>query len=141
MSPAAKTLRVIIRTPRETVYQQDVVSLRVPTDTGQVGLRPRGEPVVLAVEAGLIVLRRSDRLQFAGTAGGLVRSDGAAASLLTPLAVVGDEVETVSRELDALLSAPSEEMAVRQTLGRLETRILQELRQDDATLITPKAKP
>ncbi len=53
------------------------------------------------------------------------------ASLLTPLAVVGDDVQAVSQQLDQLLSAPSEEMEVRQTLGRLETRILQELRQGD----------
>ena len=56
---------------------------------------------------------------------------GESASLLTPLAVVGDDVESVSRQLDALLSEPSEEMEVRRTLGRLETRILQELRQGD----------
>ncbi len=52
-----QTLHVTIRTPSETVVDQDVASLRVPTQTGQVGLRPRGEPSVLAVEAGLIVLR------------------------------------------------------------------------------------
>ncbi len=124
-------LHVTIRTPSETVVDQDVASLRVPTQSGQVGLRPRGEPTVLAVEAGLIVLRLNGGTRYAGTAGGLLHTNGESASLLTPLAVVGDDVESVSRQLDALLSAPSEEMEVRRTLGRLETRILQELRQGD----------
>jgi len=122
------TLHVTIRTPSATVVDQGVAALRVPTDTGQVGLRPRGEPTVLAVEAGLIVLRLNGGMRYAGTAGGLLHASGDSASLLTPLAVAGDDVESVSRQLDTLLAAPSEEMEVRRALGRLETRILQELR-------------
>lgn len=128
---AREQLHVVIRTPRETVIEQDVVAIRVPTQTGQVGLRPRGEPNVLAVESGLIVLRLAAGVRYCGTAGGLLHAAGAVASLLTPLAVVGDDVQAVSQQLDQLLSAPSEEMEVRQTLGRLETRIRQELRQGD----------
>ena len=70
-------------------------------------------------------------MRYAGTAGGLLHTSSEAASLLTPLAVVGDDVESVSRQLDALLSEPSEEMEARRTLGRLETRILHELGQGD----------
>jgi F0F1-type ATP synthase epsilon subunit len=124
-------LHVTIRTPSETVVDQDVAALRVPTQSGQLGLRPRGEPCVLAVEAGLIVLRLNGGTRYAGTAGGLLHTSRKSASLLTPLVVVGDDVESVSRQLDVLLSAPSEEMEVRRTLGRLETRILQELRQGE----------
>ncbi|MEQ9410310.1 MAG: hypothetical protein RIK87_21415 [Fuerstiella sp.] len=122
-------LHVTIRTPGKTVVDQEVVALRVPTESGQVGLRPRGEPSVLAVEAGLIVLRLRNGIQYAGTAGGLLHTSGQRTSMLTPMAVVGDDVDSVSRQLDALLAAPSDEMEVRRTLGRLETRILQELRE------------
>jgi len=125
------TLHVVIRTPRETVVDEELASLRVPTQSGQVGLRPRCEPSVLAVEAGLILLRFAGGVRYVGTAGGLLHTSGKSASLLTPLAVVGDDIDSVSRQLDELLSAPSEEMEVRRTLGRLETRILQELGQDD----------
>ncbi len=128
---AAHQLRVTIRTPGTTVVDDDFMSLRIPTQTGLVGLRPRGESSVLAVEAGLILLKASGGTRFAGTAGGLLHTDGQSASLLTPLAVVGDDLESVSRQLDALLAAPSEEMDVRRTLGRLETRILQELQEGE----------
>lgn len=136
-----QSLHVIIHTPQETVVEQDVVALRVPTQTGQVGLRPQSEPSVLAIDAGLIVLRLSDGLRFAGTAGGLLHINGVSASLLTPLAVVGDDLESVSGQLDTLLSEPSEEMEVRHTLGRLETRILQELRHGEEPTATGKGKP
>ena len=131
-----QTLKVTIRTPGEIVFEGEIVSLRVPTHTGQVGLRPRAERSVIAVEAGLIVLKMERDVKYAGTAGGLLHTDGLKSSLLTPLAIVGSNVESVSRQLDALLSAPSQEMEIRHTLGRLETRILQEVRQGDETRST-----
>lgn len=124
-----RTLHVTILTPKEMVVDEEVTSMRILTQSGHVGLRPRGEASVLAVEAGLVVLKFSDRIRYAGTAGGLLRTSGEAAKLLTPLAVVGDDLESVSQQLDGLLTAPNEEMEVRRTLGRLETRILQELHQ------------
>jgi len=136
-----QALHVTIRTPRETMVDQEVAALRVPTQSGHVGLRPRAEPSVLAVETGLILLRGSSGMRYAATAGGLLHTSGESASLLTPLAVVGDDVDSVSRQLDALLSAPSEEMEVRRTLGRLETRILQELSQGDEPTGAVKGKP
>ncbi|MCA9119122.1 MAG: hypothetical protein H6822_23125 [Planctomycetaceae bacterium] len=136
-----RTLHVTIRTPSQVIVDRDVISLRVPTSSGQVGLRPKSEPTVLAIEAGLILMRLEDGLQYAGTAGGLLHIGGTSASLLTPLAVVGDDVSSVSRQLDVLLSAPSEEMEVRRALGRLETRILQELHQGEEGIATVKDKP
>jgi F0F1-type ATP synthase epsilon subunit len=136
-----EVLHVTIRTPRSVVLDQDARSLRVPTRTGQVGLRPRGEPTVLAVEAGLIVIRLPGGTRYAGTAGGLLHADGRRASLLTPLAVVGESVDSVSRQLDDLLAAPGEEMEVRHTLGRLESRIVQELRYGDEPARPGTGKP
>jgi F0F1-type ATP synthase epsilon subunit len=121
------TLHFVIRTPQNIVLDSDVVSIRVPTETGQVGLRPRSEPTVLAVEPGLIVVRLSDSSRYAGTAGGLLHCDGKSANLLTPVAVVGDELTAVLEELDRNLSAPNAEQEVRAMLKRLEKNILEEL--------------
>lgn len=136
-----QSLHVTIRTPRATVVDQEVASLRVPTRTGQVGIRPHGEATVLAVEAGLILLRTSSGMRYAGTAGGLLHSSSTSASLLTPLAVFGEDIGSVSRQLDQLLAMPSDEMDVRHMLGRLEKRILQELSQADAPTDAVKGKP
>jgi F0F1-type ATP synthase epsilon subunit len=122
-------LQLIVRTPSEVVLEVDVLSIRVPTETGQVGVRRRAEPLVLAVAPGLVLVRRDDTYEFVGTAGGLLRCDGATASLLTPLAVTGDDEDEVIDALEKALAQPSVEMEARATLGRLQNSILRELRE------------
>jgi F0F1-type ATP synthase epsilon subunit len=122
-------LRLVVRTPREIIVDLRVSSIRVQTETGQVGVRPRVEPLVLAVEPGLVLVRRDDTYEFVGTAGGLLRCDGAIASLLTPLAVSGDDEDAVINALEEALAQPSVEMEARATLGRLQSSILRELRE------------
>jgi len=126
----ASSLRLTVRTPREIVFEIEAESVRVPTKTGQVGLRPRVEQLVLAVEPGLILVRRDQGVHFLGTAGGLLRCDGVSAVLITPLAVYGDEEEKVMRNLDAELAQPDAELELRSTLNRLQSTIVTELRQD-----------
>lgn len=129
---AEPRLRFIMRTPHEVVLDTPVVSARVATETGHVGLRPRMEPVVLAVEAGLALVRTDRGLRFAGSAGGLLSCDGTQATLLTPLGVVGDDAEAVQAALARALAEPGAEQKLRATLDKLETRILIELRREPA---------
>ena len=110
------------------MFDARVTSLRVPTDTGQVGLRPRSEAAALVVEPGLALAASPDGLRFVATAGGLLRCDGKEAVLLTPLAVVGESAAAVRAELEGALGTPSPDLELRAILQRLETGILQELR-------------
>jgi len=125
---ADETLRLVVRTPQGGVFDQRVTSLRVPSDTGQVGLRPRTEAAALVVEPGLVLAAGSDGLRFVATAGGLLRCDGEEAVLLTPLAVVGESAEAVRAELEEALGTPRSDLELRAVLQSLETGILQELR-------------
>ena len=134
---AEATLHFVIRTPQDIVLEGDVSSVRVPTETGQVGLRPHGEPTVLAVEPGLIVVRQDDLIRFAGTAGGLLHCDGAVAHLLTPVAVIGAALTTVLEALDRALAVPSAEQEARALLGRLEKHIILELHGGDEERMPP----
>ena len=122
-------LKLIVRTPREVVLDLDVSSLRVPTESGQVGVRPRVEALVLAVEPGLVLVRQEDAVRFIGTAGGLLRCDGERASLLTPLAVVGTDEDDILAALEQALAQPNIELEARAMLNRLQSSILRELRQ------------
>jgi F0F1-type ATP synthase epsilon subunit len=124
-------LSLLVRTPREVAAELEVRSLRVPADTGQVGLRPRCEATVLAVEPGLALAWTSEGVRFVATAGGLLRCDGRRAVLLTPIAVVGSDAATVRAQLEAALAAPRTDLELRRALERLETGILQELRKRD----------
>jgi F0F1-type ATP synthase epsilon subunit len=127
-------LRFVVRTPHAVVVDASVRSARVPTETGDVGLRLRMEPIVLAVEAGLVVLRKDrGRIEFAGSAGGLLSCDGATATLFTPLGFVGSDAEAVQAALNRALAEPDAEQTVRAELDRLEGRILTELRRERST--------
>jgi F0F1-type ATP synthase epsilon subunit len=129
-------LRFIVRTPHDVVVDTIVTSARVLTESGHVGLRPRMEPLVLPVEAGLLVLRQHDAVRFAGSAGGLLSCDGRQATLFTPLGVVGDDAAAISREIDRALSEPGAEQRLRNALDRLEGRILTELRRHPVSRVS-----
>ncbi len=117
-----------IRTPHETVLDARVESARVPSETGQAGLRAGEEPLILVVEPGLVVLRFPGSTRFAATAGGLLESNREQCVLYTPFAVVGDVDSEVVKALDDALVAPNSELSARRRLGELEQRIVQELR-------------
>jgi len=125
---AEETLRLLVRTPRSTVFDEAVTSLRVPGDTGQVGFRPRSEPAALAVEPGVALAAARGGMRFIATAGGLLRCDRHEAVLLTPLAVVGEDAQAVAAAMQEALEAPSADRELRTVLQRLETGILEELR-------------
>jgi F0F1-type ATP synthase epsilon subunit len=128
---ADRLLKVSVRTPHETVFEADCRSLRIPTESGQVGLRPAVERHVTAFETGIVNFQTPDhRIRFIGTAGGLLLCDGMTATLLTPLAVVGDDEESVVSRLDDILSQPGSEMETRMMLSRLEGEIVNELQRD-----------
>lgn len=129
---AESALRLVVRTPRGSVLDTAVTSLRVPTDTGQVGLRPRSEAAALVLEPGLVLAAGIDGLRFVATAGGLLRCDGSEAVLLTPLAVVGESADAVRSGLEHALQTPSTDLELRAVLQQLETGILRELRRSSA---------
>jgi F0F1-type ATP synthase epsilon subunit len=124
-------LHVVVRTPREVVAALDVRSLRVPTDTGLVGIRPRAEATVTSIEPGLVLARTAQGMRFIGTAGGLLRADALEAVLLTPLAVFGDDAAAVVAAVDTALAGPDPERELRLAIERLETGLLREIRGGD----------
>lgn len=120
-------LRLVVRTPHDVVIDTAVVSARVLTETGHVGLRPRMEPIVLAVEAGLVLALTAGGPTFVGSAGGLLSCDGRTATLFTPLGVSGADADEVRGALDRALAEPGAEQKLRAALDKLEGRILTEL--------------
>ena len=122
------SLELVIRTPHEVVVKAPLRGARVPTITGMVGLRPRGEPQLVVVEPGLVVLR-DGAPRFVATAGGLLECDRERALLFTPFAVVGDSEDEVLAALDRASALPDGEVALRRQLGEIEQRIVRELRQ------------
>lgn len=124
-----RELRAVLRTPSEVVFDEAVAGIRFPTPTGQVGLRPGAEPMVTALLPGLVVLGRPPERRFAGTAGGVLRHDGAVVMLFSPFVSVGT-AEDVLVALEAARSDEEGELAALRRLEELESRITVEARTD-----------
>jgi F0F1-type ATP synthase epsilon subunit len=123
-------LKLIVRTPQKVVVETFATSVRVLTETGHVGLRPKMEAVVLAVETGLVLVYQSDAILFVGTTGGLLMCDGQMLTLLTPLAVAATNEEAVVNDLQRELDHPQSELEVRKAISSIQSRIVNELRED-----------
>ncbi|MCB9569118.1 MAG: hypothetical protein H6710_18205 [Myxococcales bacterium] len=130
----AATLAMTIRTPHAVIFDEAIDGARIPTESGLAGIRPRGEPLVAAVEPGLVVLRSGGALRFAATAGGLVETDRQRCTLYTPYAVVGASEEEMLAALAKIKATPSSEILARRQLGELEERIVHELGQRPRTM-------
>jgi F0F1-type ATP synthase epsilon subunit len=134
--------QLMIRTPHEVALESAVRSVRVPTETGHVGLRPRTEPCVIAVEPGILNARLvgddATSEVFVGTAGGLLMCDRNTVTLFTPLAVVGDNETALVQQLDDLMRRPNSEMETRSAFSKLEGHILTEIRREQTNGVTPR---
>jgi F0F1-type ATP synthase epsilon subunit len=121
-------LLFVVRTPHREELSATFDSLRFPTETGQVGVLARAEPNVLAVEPGLVLARRGERITLVATAGGLAHVQAHEVTLLSPFAIVGETGEEVRHALDALMGAPSAEMELRRRIDSLERGLMTESR-------------
>lgn len=134
----ADSLRFIVRTPAQVVFDEPLLGARLPAPSGQIGLRPRGEPLATEVEPGLVIARSAHGIRYLATAGGLLDLDVERAELLTPFAAVGASGAEVQAALDRVLETPDSELVLRRRLGELEQRIVRELRQRPAG---PRGEP
>ncbi len=121
-------VRFVVRTPHAEVLRREVWSLRVPTETGWVGLLPGAEESVLVIEPGLVVARSGGMMSLVGTAGGVLRVEHDAVTLLASVAVAGNDARAVREALDALAGESSAEMELRRHIEALERGILAQSR-------------
>ncbi len=141
MAERPTLLELSIRTPRAEPFHGGVRALRVPAETGHVGIHPGIEPMVLAVEAGLVVVTTEDQQTlFCASAGGLLTAGRDRCELYTPFAVIGSSDEKMLAELDSMLATPDAELLARRQLSDLEQQILRELHQPNAGVATPERR-
>ncbi|MCB9678931.1 MAG: hypothetical protein H6737_27770 [Alphaproteobacteria bacterium] len=122
-----RELRAILRTPAKVVFDGPVDGVRWPSPSGQAGTRPGAEPFVSVLMPGLVVLGRGEGRRFGGTAGGVVRHDGAVIELFSPFVEVGAAEEVLAALARAQTSEEGELAALRR-LEELEHRITVEVR-------------
>jgi F0F1-type ATP synthase epsilon subunit len=125
-------LRLVIRTPHEILFDAPVRGARVPTGSGQVGLRRREEPMLLVLEPGLVLIAAVSGPRYAATAGGLLEAGRERAILYTPFAALGADADEVLGALERALATPDSELSARRQIAELEQRITHELRRSRA---------
>jgi F0F1-type ATP synthase epsilon subunit len=127
-----ESIELIVRTPHAEVLRRSVLSLRVPTETGSVGLLPRAERAVIAIEPGLVIAREPARQLLVATAGGLLRVEPHVVTLLTAIAIVGQDPAGVKAAMDGLMSQPSAESELRRRIDTLERSLMSQSQRRDA---------
>jgi F0F1-type ATP synthase epsilon subunit len=124
-------LRFLVRTPRAVAIDRRLQSVRLPTESGQFGLRPGAEPMLVAIEPGLLLLRDVARTDYAASAGGLLSVAREVSTLYTPFAVSGGSAEEVLEQFEQAQQDPTSDLSTHRQLEALELKILRELRRED----------
>ena len=132
--PKSSTLRLTVRTPHQVILDEPVRSLRVLTETGQVGLRPAAEPTLLPFEPGLVHAKLASGGApaeiYIGTSGGLLSCDGERVTMMTSIAIVGTDRAALEKQFDSIMGHSNAELEARNAFNKLEVHILNEIRRD-----------
>lgn len=129
----------VVRTPHGEVLRSRLVSLRVPTETGSVGILAGMERAAIAIEPGLVVGRTADADVFIATAGGILRVERARATLLAAVAVVGRDPASVVAAMTALTATSTAEAELRRRIDKLEQSLVAQSRRRDGHALARSA--
>jgi F-type H+-transporting ATPase subunit epsilon len=125
---ASQALRFVVRTPHAKIFHVRAASLRVPTETGWVGILPGAERSVLVIEPGLVIVRTDHALALVGTGGGVLHIERDRVTLLASIAVLGDDASSVRAALDRMAGESSAEIELRRGMDGIERGLLAQSR-------------
>jgi F-type H+-transporting ATPase subunit epsilon len=108
-----------------------VVSLVAADDSGQFGLLPGHEPLVTAIDAGLIRCRRADgSTRHLACTGGVFSCRGDEVQIVSARFLMGEREDELSAQLEQLLDEEqAEHLASRQSRTEVERALLKRLRE------------
>jgi len=92
-------LRLLVLTPDGVVFDAHVDEAVVPLADGWVGIRSRHAPFQARLMAGQVVLRAGGRERLLASLGGTVLVEGGEVTILTGVARLDVELETLEREI------------------------------------------
>ncbi len=92
------TLKVI--TPDQTVWDDQVEEIVLPSTTGQLGILPRHAPLLSALDIGVMRIRPGKDWQSIALMGGFVEVENNEVKVLVNGAEMGDSIEKESARQD-----------------------------------------
>ncbi len=112
----ASTLKLEIVTPEGTAWSEQVEMVTLPGLEGEMGIYPDHVPLMTQVVPGEIIARRHGEDYFLAVGPGFVEITGDHVSILTDMAIKGDELDDAKAE-EACKAA---EVRLRERLGQEE---------------------
>ncbi len=106
------TIRLTVRTPQDTVFDDEVEEVVLPLSDGWIGILPGHAEFVARLMAGNFVIRLVGHERHGATVGGTMRVRGDRALILTGAATIDhdfDQLESdVSEQFERSISAEKE---------------------------------
>jgi F-type H+-transporting ATPase subunit epsilon len=93
------SLRIVVLTPQATVVSEEVDTVVVPLIDGWRGIMPGHAPFASRLMPGEVILRVEGKDRAVATIGGLLHVDHNTATILTGIARLGCNLETLEREI------------------------------------------
>lgn len=124
-----KTFTLEITTPERVVYRDDVVSVTLPTMSGEITVLADHLPVVTVLKAGELVIRKDGTATPYAVSGGFMQVDGQKLSILADTAERFDEIdeqraeEARKRAEQLKQSVATDDTQYAQLAGRIEREL------------------
>jgi len=102
-----------ILTPGRTLEKDTVDSVSLPTFTGEITILPHHVPLITALRAGVVTVRKGKQEKYFAVSTGIVKVDSNGISILADTAERADELleEQVAQARDAAQKAMTEKRA------------------------------
>ncbi len=127
-------MRLLVLTLDETVFDGPIEEVVVPLPDGWLGVRPRHAPFQARLLAGDIVVRADSRERTLATLGGTILVERDGVTILTGVARLDRDLETLEREIGDDLRRRA---ALEQEAEKHFDRVYHEM----ARAVRPRARP
>jgi F-type H+-transporting ATPase subunit epsilon len=117
----ASTLKLEIVTPEAKVYSEDVEMVTLPGTEGEMGIYPLHVPLMTAIKAGEVAVRKEGQDFFLAVGDGFAEVTGDKVAILTDMAIKADDID---------------EAKVEEARKRAEARLSEKLENEEVAMVT-----
>jgi F-type H+-transporting ATPase subunit epsilon len=137
-APRSKSMRLIIRLPASTLFEEDVTKLQAKAENGWFGLLPRHIDFVTALAPGVMTFQPvNGQPEYLAHDHGILVKCGREVAISTRSAVRGTDIARLNSEVEMQFLAQQErEKAARALEARLEADLVRRLLQTEKDTVT-----
>lgn len=135
------TLHLKIITPKKIVLEEEVLSVSIPTTSGEITVLPKHEKLFSIITEGIIKIKKKEEEDYLSIGGGYLETDGRELNILVSRAYGQSEIDEeminqATEEAKKILSQPVSEQEKGEAIAMMRRAIL-----DSKLLKKRKHKP